>query len=159
MKRAITSPTQRFVPVVKIMPPAASTYLSQNSVLAAKSSVGLVSKQTCHSSNWSPATHLSNAPLQPECSQSRCLAHCWLDDEQREQGQRCLVGCWQGTYQPDDQLDRHQVDRANDSADVPCQSTHLCAEHFSNKHTCRHSTQAQPCHHPCSHTSSTQAAT
>jgi hypothetical protein len=26
--------------------------------------------------------------------QARCLQHCWLTDEEREQNQRCLVACW-----------------------------------------------------------------
>ncbi len=35
----------------------------------------------------------------PSCNQTnRCLAHCWMDDSQREQGQRCLVGCWQTNH-------------------------------------------------------------
>lgn len=32
---------------------------------------------------------------------NRCLDHCWLDDAQREQGERCLVACWQSLHHAD----------------------------------------------------------
>jgi hypothetical protein len=77
----------------------------------------------------------------------RCLAHCWLDDEQRDQGQRCLVACWQSDYQSTDRdgssnvtkltdlpgltsptdPDRAESDRALDEA-LACLKCRLAAE-------------------------------
>jgi hypothetical protein len=49
-----------------------------------------------NSTNTGPGTEARAAT--PQVDSNRCLSHCWLDDAQREQGERCLVACWQNAH-------------------------------------------------------------
>jgi hypothetical protein len=46
-----------------------------------------------HAKSELPKSMLPNSEP-PKSDHSTCLGRCWHDDQQRSQGDRCLIGCW-----------------------------------------------------------------
>lgn len=132
MKRAISSSAERFVPAVKILAISANPAFVRSQSMTADTRLNPVFFNTFNQPDGSMTVPPSQAAEQTECASNRCLAHCWLDDEQREQGQRCLVGCWQGNYQATYSIDRAGYSAIHSACAASCD--HTCSSTCHAEH-------------------------